>query len=359
MRGGNGQEGFVVGVTGLFLLILLGIEVCSRFIVRVVKQLFGILAPRAKVVLIENDQIPIVCVDKLVLCLYATGLVGTQQILERTEHHNGLRLIGTGIFPVNIDVLSSGVFVRNKLPAIKVHMGHKVLAPGGLYRRLKGQHEDSGKTHLLGQFVRSKGFAETHFSVPKELRRPAGVFFLGIGVILHGALYCGILLRAHFEDGCAGGLGDNALLQLHDSGFYIRHRAVIPLVAILALVELPKSFPAQNAVDIFICKDRTIRTHGGLGVQKVGFQPAGVHLFFDAGLHIPVCIADFYVSRVIRHLGEVIDIYGRSNFRALDEENSILHFSAPHSITGISSSIAVISLSVSEYFLYRAASSQV
>ena len=75
-------------VARLFLLIFFKIEIVV-FFVELFKQAFGVFAPCTEMVLVEYDYIPICGVNKFVFRLYAARVVSTEQILKRTEYHDG------------------------------------------------------------------------------------------------------------------------------------------------------------------------------------------------------------------------------------------------------------------------------
>ena len=216
-------------------------------------------------------------------------------------------------------MVTGSVLIRDKLPAIEIHMGHKVFTPCRFNRRFEGQHEDTLEAHLLYKLIGGKGFAEAHLGIPKELRWSAGIFLRYVGIILHRALNRLVLFRAHFEGGSTAGVGDNSGFQFNDGSFDIRHRAVKPFVAVAALVHLTKSLAAENAMNILIRKDRAIGTHGRLGIKDISSQTAGMHLFINASYCVAICIPNLDIPLMCRDLREVIDIncwgYSRSLYK--------------------------------------------
>ena len=180
------------------------------------------------------------------------------------------------------------VLIGDKLPAIEIHMGHKVFTPCRFHCRFEGQDKDSLESHFLCKLIGCKSLAEAHLGISKELRWSAGVLFRSIRIIFHRALNRLILFRTHFEGCSTAGVGDNSGFQFNNGGLDIVHRAVKPFIAVAALVHLTKSLAAENAVDILIRKDRAIGTHGGFRVQDIRLQTAGVHLLVDASFYITV-----------------------------------------------------------------------
>ena len=86
----NRQECFVAGISRFLELIFLNIEIRLGFFIGIVEQLSRVLAPCAKMVLVKDYDIPVVRMDKLVLCLYTAVFVCAKQILKRTENNNRL-----------------------------------------------------------------------------------------------------------------------------------------------------------------------------------------------------------------------------------------------------------------------------
>ena len=107
----DGQPSLVDGIARLVLLIFLGIEVHCILLVLLLEELLGTLLPCTKVILIEDYQVPSRGVDKLILCLDAATLVRTQQVLERTEHHDRPRLVGSLKLLVDVQVVVLGILV--------------------------------------------------------------------------------------------------------------------------------------------------------------------------------------------------------------------------------------------------------
>jgi hypothetical protein len=72
----------------IVLLIAVRVE-WLRFVVLFFKQLFRVLLPCAEMVLVENDKVPVVSVDKFVLCLDAAVLVYAEKVLKRAKADDG------------------------------------------------------------------------------------------------------------------------------------------------------------------------------------------------------------------------------------------------------------------------------
>ena len=92
-------------------------------------------------VFIENDEVPVRGVDPLVIGLDASGLlVHAEEILEGTETHDGPRFIGFLVLLI-IRQATGNCRTSDELPALKIHVGEKVLAPSGLYCRFEGKDQ--------------------------------------------------------------------------------------------------------------------------------------------------------------------------------------------------------------------------
>ena len=199
----NGQKGFIIGIARFFHAIFFGIEIGRLLFIRIFKEFLCVLTPRAEMILVKNHQIPIGGMDKFIFCLDTARLVGTEQILKRAKHHDGTGLVRHFILPIHIHVAHMCVLVGNKLPAVKIHMCHKILAPCRLNCGFEGQNKDSGKSHFLCQLVGSKCLAKTHFGVPEKFRDSPRLVRLGFSEIIRSALHGTHLFGAHTEGRCA------------------------------------------------------------------------------------------------------------------------------------------------------------
>ena len=78
VRGCDRQPAFIDGIICFLFLVLFHVEVGILFVIRRFKELLGILTPCAEMVLIEDDQIPVDVVDKLILSLDAARIICAQ-----------------------------------------------------------------------------------------------------------------------------------------------------------------------------------------------------------------------------------------------------------------------------------------
>ena len=144
MIGRDGQESFVVGVVGFFLLVLLNVEAVVVILILDVEEFLGIFAPRTEVVLVEDHQVPIRRVHPFVLCLDTARVVGAEEVLKRAKAHDGTRKIGLFI---------GHSTTTNKLPAVEIHMSFEVFLPCSLHRWFEGEHKHTCCAHSLRQLI--------------------------------------------------------------------------------------------------------------------------------------------------------------------------------------------------------------
>ena len=296
----NFDEAFVVGVARFFAAVFLLVKV-HVFFVGVFKELFGVVSPCAVMVFVKNHQVPHGGVDKLVLRLDCARIRGAEQILKRTEHHNGPLLVRFAVLVVNGLILRLCIFIGNELPTGKVHMREQIFAPRGFHGGLEREHQHALCAHLFGKLIGRKGFAKAHFRVPKELRRAVRVVLLCRNIIVHGALHGGSLFRAHAKSRGAGTLQTNAGFQLVHGGDDIFDGAVEPFVVAVG-VQLSESVAFQKAVNVLIGKAGAIGPHGGILKQNVERLVRGADLLFDARHHVAAGVADFDIALVERRL---------------------------------------------------------
>ena len=129
MSRSNGEKALVIGITCFFLLVLLHIEVSVSLVVGIFKQLLGVFTPSSEVVLVEDNNIPVIGVYKLIFRLDTAILVSAEQVLERAENNDRLRLISLAVGGVHVDLIIVSVLVGDELPAFKVNMSHKIFVP--------------------------------------------------------------------------------------------------------------------------------------------------------------------------------------------------------------------------------------
>ena len=121
MRGSDRQKRFVYGVARLFLLIFFKVEIVV-FLVEFFKQILRVFAPRAEVVLVEHDNVPVCGVYKLVFRLYAARGGSAEQVLKGTEHNDRLCLVAFVKLLVKLFRVELRLFVAHELPAFKVYV---------------------------------------------------------------------------------------------------------------------------------------------------------------------------------------------------------------------------------------------
>ena len=139
---------------------------------------------------------------KLVLCLYASVLIGAEKVLERAEYHNRPGFVGIEIFLVYVEIVVAGVLVGYELPPFEIDVSHKVLPPGRLHRGLESEHKDAPQAHFLCKLVGSECLSETHFSIPQKLRDTVRLILPCLLEIPFRLLHRPVLLRAHRKVPC-------------------------------------------------------------------------------------------------------------------------------------------------------------
>ena len=138
------QPCFIVSIAGIVLCQILVVSVFIRF-----KELLGTIFPRAKMVFVKYNQIPVCGMHPLVIRLDSAGLfIYTKEILEGTEAHDWSALIS----PLILFIIGQSARCSrpcDKLPTFKIHMRHEIFTPCSLNCRLKGKDQDPLESHLL------------------------------------------------------------------------------------------------------------------------------------------------------------------------------------------------------------------
>ena len=185
------------------------------------EQFLGRLAPRAEVVFVEDDQVPLHLVQPFVLGLDVPRVVAAQQVLEGTEIDEWL--LGGDLRRIVVGIAGE------VLPAIEVHVGFKVRLPRILHGWLEGHNEHSLGPEFPGELIGGEGFAESHLRVPQETRDGVHVLLpdgVEVGVrFIHGSgLLARIAKRLMVR---AGELLPSA--QLGEDGLHVLNCAAHPL----------------------------------------------------------------------------------------------------------------------------------
>ena len=269
-------------------------------------------------VLVKDDQVPVGSMYPFIVGLDAAGLfVDAEKILEGAKADDRPVFVRPLVLVVD-GVLQIVCIAGDKLPALKIHMGHQVLAPGGLHGGLEGQDQHPLEAHLFRQLVGGKGLAKAHFGVPQKLGRAVGAFLVGGAIVGDGAVDGFHLFRAHGE-----GLG--AVLYIismvahgHNGGQYVLHRAAEPLAA-----HALHALALQHAVDIVVIEAAAIRVHGALPqhnmVGHAAVRPLGGVLLCHAPVHIHGGVAYFQQALVLG-VGVLVGVDHRVGGWALGEE---------------------------------------
>ena len=250
--GGDGQDVLVeVGqprsLGKLPLLLVLGI-----------KEVFGILAPGAVVVFVQDDAVPVPQVYPFVPFLDAARLVAAQQVLERTEAHHG----AVFVYVLRCKHAVTG----DELPALEILMGHQVRFPGIAYGGLEGQHQQACPAHAPGQLVGGEGLAEAHLAVPKEVGRLIGTFPAALLEVGCGFVHGGLLFGAHPEGLGTGHIPGAVLAEGLQGAFHIPWCATHPFAC-----RVLKAIVLHEVAQLVVCDLGAIVAHGGRGeVYPVG-----------------------------------------------------------------------------------------
>ena len=169
VAGEDGQVALVDAVAGVDLADagILWARV-TLVIVLLREEALRVLIPGAEVVLVEDHKVPVLGAHPLVLGLEGPVPALAEEVLERSEAHDGPVLVGSLVLPGDVGVAGS-CGAADELPALEVHMRLEVLLPRRLDRRLEGEDEDALEPHAAGELVRREGLAEAHLGVPEEL----------------------------------------------------------------------------------------------------------------------------------------------------------------------------------------------
>lgn len=89
-------------------LVLFGLTNKQSEVVRHNLEQYPVITPSAEVVFVKDNKIPIHIMDELILCLDTASIVGSQEVLEGTEDHNGLGLVNHSELLIDVDIVVSG-----------------------------------------------------------------------------------------------------------------------------------------------------------------------------------------------------------------------------------------------------------
>ena len=266
--------------------------------------------------------------NPFIVGLDAAGLfVDAEKILEGAKADDGPVFIRPLVLVVD-GVLQIVCIAGDKLPALKIHMGHQVLAPGGLHGGLESQDQHPLEAHLFRQLVGGKGLAKPHLGIPQKFGRAVGAFLVGGAIVGDGAVDGFHLFRAHGE-----GLGTvlhiiGVVAHGHDGGLYLLYRTAEPLAA-----HALHALAFQHAVDIVVVEAAAVRVHGALpqhdAVGHAAVRPLGGVLLRHAPVHIHGGVAHFQQPLVLG-VGVLVGVDHRVGGGALGEEILIRHRHHPY-----------------------------
>ncbi len=118
-------------------------------LVLLLEERLGVLVPGAEVVLVEDDEVPVLLADPLVLGLDAPRPFASEEVLEGAEANDRAGLVGRVVLLGDVRP-ARFLGPADELPSLEVDMRGEVLLPRGLYRRFEGQHEHAPEPHVLG-----------------------------------------------------------------------------------------------------------------------------------------------------------------------------------------------------------------
>ena len=237
--GSDGHHVFIVIVEGTvgFLFFFSG------------KKVFGLVTPGAVVIFIQNDTVPIHQVYLFVACLDSSRFVAPQQVLERTEIHQGARFV--------CFVQRQWGVARDELPAPEVSVVHQVRFPSVTHGGFESKYQQAFPAHTTCQLVGGKSFAKAHFAVPEEMRGFSGILFAAAVEVSGCFFHSFLLFGAHAEGFCALAFG--IIMSAHN--FYglchFAHGAAEPFSG-----RVGNAHATQAVVHFVVGKRSAIFAHG-------------------------------------------------------------------------------------------------
>ena len=167
-------------------------------LVLLLEERLGVLVPGAEVVLVEDDEVPVLLADPLVLGLDAPRPFASEEVLEGAEAYDRAGLIGRLVLlgyvrPARL------LGPADELPSLEVDVRGEVLLPCRLHRRLEGQHQNTPEPHVLGELVGGEGLPKAHLGVPQELGRARAALALDGAEVHLGFFHRRRLLGSHPE----------------------------------------------------------------------------------------------------------------------------------------------------------------
>ena len=189
--------------------------------------------------------------NPLVGGLNAAHAVCAEHILKRGKAHEASCEVNMVKLPV--------LLFLNEGPVLEVLVCQQVFLPCRLDGWFECQHEDMLPSHAQCQLIGSKGLAEAHLGVPKEVGGKSLVGFVGskrleILRCLSDSLF---LLRAHLEVQCA--LQECCLVVSHS--FYCLHHLFCAACKPLSLW-VRDVCTTEHPVYCLVAEHRTILAHG-------------------------------------------------------------------------------------------------
>ena len=315
----NGQPRLVDVVTlrGLVGFLLLSLN--GLVFILTGKEALCAVSPRAEVVLVKGHEVPLLEVHPFVARFDGAAVaIHTEEVLERAEAYDGAG---------GVALLVGHTVTGDELPAFKVDVALKVLAPGILNGRLEGKHQYALHIHTAGKLVGGKGLAKAHLGIPQELGYAAVT-----GLLAHAEIRLGLVDRCklfgtHCEVLGALALVTGAITNLQPCATHVIRRAAEPLAT-----DILKSLGLKPFMHRVVHKRRTIGAHRAFGkhdlVRLALARLDDGELLGHALLDIDLGIADLKELGMVR-VFVAVRVDRRVNLRTLGEEGTATHCCHP------------------------------
>lgn len=269
-----------------------GVDVLLRVplvLVLLLEERLGVLVPSAEVVLVEDDEVPVLLADPLVLRLDAPRPVSAEEVLEGAEADDWAGLVGRLVLLGDVRPARL-LWPADELPSLEVDVRGEVLLPRRLHRRLEGQHQNTSEPHVLGELVGGEGLPEAHLGVPQELWRSCAALALDGAEVLLGLLHRRRLLRPHPEVARAPLDVRRSVAHGDVRGFHVVDGAAEPLrLLAVTVLQAVEAVCLEVRVNVMVHERGAISAHRRLDEHDLIGLLAGlerrvvlVHAFVDS-----------------------------------------------------------------------------
>ena len=334
VAGHNRQVALVHLVSGVHLADA-GVDVLLRVplvLVLGLEERLGVLVPRAEVVLVEDDEVPVLLAHPLVLRLDAPGAVAAQEVLEGAEADDRAGLVGRLVLLGDVRPARL-LWAADELPSLEFDVRGEVLLPRRLDRRLEGEHEQAPEAHVLGELVGGVGLAEALLRVPEELGRARAALLLDGAEVGLGLVDGGLLLGPHPEGLRAPLDVLGAVAHSDVGGPHVVHGAAEPLGLLpVAVAQALEAVLLEVGVHLVVQKHGAVVAHGGRGEHDLVGLLAGlerrvvlVHALLDGAPGV----ADLEQPLELAVVRLAVGVDDRLDVRSLGEEVVSGHQSSP------------------------------